>query len=166
MAQKYLLKFYPFPPKMLNVGKLLITLWILRGQMVKRLPTMWEIQVWALGWEDPLEKEMATLQYSCLENPMDRGGWWATVHGATKSRTRLSDFTSNELMFHCITYYSLLSPCYIRTFLFWGEGCEIKHPYSVCLNDRECILWFLGIWYILQGCRCWFVVQFKTRGRG
>ena len=109
---------------------------------------------------------MATLQYSCLENPMDRGGWWATVHGATKSRTRLSDFTSNELMFHCITYYSLLSPCYIRTFLFWGEGCEIKHPYSVCLNDRECILWFLGIWYILQGCRCWFVVQFKTRGRG
>ena len=33
------------------------------------------------------------LQYSCLENPMDGGGWWATVHGVTKSRTRLSDFT-------------------------------------------------------------------------
>ena len=30
-------------------------------------------------------------QYSCLENPMDRGTWWATVHGVTKSRTRLSD---------------------------------------------------------------------------
>ena len=30
----------------------------------------------SLGWEDPLEKEMATLlQYSCLENPMDRGAW-------------------------------------------------------------------------------------------
>ena len=27
------------------------------------------------------------LQYSCLENPMDRGAWWATVHGVTKSRT-------------------------------------------------------------------------------
>ena len=33
------------------------------------------------------------LQYSCLENPMDRGIWWATVHGVAKSRTRLSDFT-------------------------------------------------------------------------
>ena len=32
-------------------------------------------------------------QYSCLENPMDRGAWWAAVHGFAKSRTRLSDFT-------------------------------------------------------------------------
>ena len=34
------------------------------------------------------------LQYSCLENPMDEGAWWATVHGVAKSQTRLSDFTS------------------------------------------------------------------------
>ena len=33
------------------------------------------------------------LQYSCLENPMDGGTWWAAVHGVAKSRTRLSDFT-------------------------------------------------------------------------
>ena len=33
------------------------------------------------------------LQYSCLENPMDRGAWLATVHGVAKSQTRLSDFT-------------------------------------------------------------------------
>ena len=32
------------------------------------------------------------LQYSCLENPMDGGAWWAAVHGVAKSRTRLSDF--------------------------------------------------------------------------
>ena len=31
------------------------------------------------------------LQYSCLENPMDRGAWWATVLGVAKSRTRLSN---------------------------------------------------------------------------
>ena len=30
-------------------------------------------------------------QYSCLESPMDRGAWWATVRGVTKSQTRLSD---------------------------------------------------------------------------
>ena len=39
-----------------------------------------------LGTGDPL-------QCSCLEKPMDRGAWWAAVHGVTKSRTRLSDFT-------------------------------------------------------------------------
>ena len=33
------------------------------------------------------------LQYSCLENPMDRGAWWAAVHGVAKSQTRLSYFT-------------------------------------------------------------------------
>ena len=33
------------------------------------------------------------LQYSCLENPMDGGAWWAAVHGVAKSWTRLSDFT-------------------------------------------------------------------------
>ena len=38
------------------------------------------------------------LQYSCLENPMDRGAWWATVHSVTKSRTRLSDFTFTLLL--------------------------------------------------------------------
>ena len=37
---------------------------------------------------------MATpLQYSCLENPMDRGSWWAAVHGVTKSWAQLSNFT-------------------------------------------------------------------------
>ena len=37
------------------------------------------------------------LQYSCLENPMEGGAWWATVHGVTKSRTQLSDFTSQYI---------------------------------------------------------------------
>ena len=37
------------------------------------------------------------LQHSCLENPMDRGAWWAAVHGVARSQTRLSDFT---LCFH------------------------------------------------------------------
>ena len=37
------------------------------------------------------------LPYSCLENPADGGAWWATVHGAAKSQTRLSDFTPNFL---------------------------------------------------------------------
>ena len=42
------------------------------AQIVKNLPTMQETQVRSLGWGDPLEEGMATPQYSCLENPMDR----------------------------------------------------------------------------------------------
>ena len=60
------------------------------AQIVKNLPAKQETQVQSLGWEDPLEEEMATLQYSCLGNPMDRGAWWATNCGVTKSGTRLS----------------------------------------------------------------------------
>ena len=41
----------------------------------------------------PEEGNGNPLQYSCLENSMDRGAWWATVHGVAKSRTQLSDFT-------------------------------------------------------------------------
>ena len=48
---------------------------------------------WTLGPEDPLKEGLVThskpLQYSCLENPMDRGACWAMVHRVTKSRTRL-----------------------------------------------------------------------------
>ena len=38
------------------------------------------------------EGDGTPLQYSCLENPKDRGAWWAAVHGVSKSWTRLSDF--------------------------------------------------------------------------
>ena len=41
----------------------------------------------------PGEGNSNSLQYSCLENPMDGGAWWATVHGVSKSQTRLSNFT-------------------------------------------------------------------------
>ena len=55
-------------------------------------------------WVDPLinyvvslflvrEGNGTPLQYSCLENPVDGGAWWAAVHGVSKSQTRLSDFT-------------------------------------------------------------------------
>ena len=53
------------------------------------------------------------LQYSCLENPMDGGAWWAAVQGVAKSRTQLSDFTFTS-HFHALekemaTHSSVLS---------------------------------------------------------
>ena len=44
-------------------------------------------------WSQGGEGDGTPLQYSCLENPMDRGAWKAAVHGVAKSQTRLSDFT-------------------------------------------------------------------------
>ena len=64
--------------------------------MVKRLPTMRETQVQSLGWEDPLEKEMAT-HSSILAWRIpwtEESGRLQSVRGVTKSRTRLSNFTS------------------------------------------------------------------------
>ena len=55
--------------------------------MIKNPPTIQEPQetwVQSLGWEDPLEEE-GLLQYSCLENPMDRGAWWAIPWGRKES---------------------------------------------------------------------------------
>ena len=57
-------------------------------QMVKNLPATQETQIQSLGWEDPPGEGIGhPLQYSCLENSMDRGAWWATVHGVSKSNT-------------------------------------------------------------------------------
>ena len=57
-------------------------------QKVKNLPTMWETWAQSLAWEDPLEKGMAT-HFSILawRIPVDRGAWWATIHGVSKSQT-------------------------------------------------------------------------------
>ena len=56
------------------------------AQVVKNLPAMLETQVQSLGQEDPLGKGMAyPLQYSCLENSMDRGACWAIVRGVAES---------------------------------------------------------------------------------
>ena len=50
--------------------------------MVKNWPLMWETWVQSLGQEDSVEEDS---QYSCLENPMDRGTWQATAHEVAES---------------------------------------------------------------------------------
>ena len=48
------------------------------------------------------------LQYTCLENPVDREAWWATVHGVAESRTQLSDIT---FTFTCVCYRRVIFFC-------------------------------------------------------
>ena len=60
------------------------------AQIVKNLPAIQQTRVQSLGQEDPLEKGMATHSgILWLENSIDRGAWWATVHGVAKNQTCL-----------------------------------------------------------------------------
>ena len=80
--------------------------------MENNLLAMWETWVRSLGWEDTLEEGMAThssilfffFQSSILawRIPMDRGAWWATVHGVTKSQTRLSTHKNTRMGCHAL----------------------------------------------------------------
>ena len=61
------------------------------AQRLRKLPAMLETRFESLCWDrSPGEGNGNPLQYSYLGNPMDRGAWWATVHGVAKSQTQLS----------------------------------------------------------------------------
>ena len=76
-------------------------------QTVDNLPAMQGSQVWSLGWEDPLEEGMAT-HSSILpwRIQMDRGAWWTTAHGVSKSRTYLSNYHFHFTFKLMFTYLS------------------------------------------------------------
>ena len=60
------------------------------ADMINSLPAVQETRVRSLGQEDPLEEGIGNpLQYSCLENLMDRGVWQAIIHRITQSWTQL-----------------------------------------------------------------------------
>ena len=74
------------------------------------------------------------LQYSCLENPMDGGAWWAAVHKVAKSRTRLSDFN--------FTFHFSLS-CI-------GEGNGNPLQCSCLENPRDGGAWWAAVYGVAQ----------------
>ena len=87
---------------------------------------VYEIRVCLLG-----EGDGTPLQYSCLENPMDGGAWWAAVHGVAKSQTRLSDYTF--------------------TFHFHALEKEMATHSSSCLeNPRDGGAWWAAVYGVAQ----------------
>ena len=89
----------------------ILTFGSLVAQIVKNLPAMWATWVRSLCWDNPLEK--GTGPHSSIlawKIPMDRGAWWATIHGVRKSQTRLSDFHFQKgyefVMFRCTMGFS------------------------------------------------------------
>ena len=71
------------------------------AQMVKHPPAMQEICIRFLTWEDSLEKGIAySLQYSYLENSMDKGAWWAIQSMVSQSQTQLERITHTYYQFY------------------------------------------------------------------
>ena len=92
------------------------------------------------------ERNGSSLQYSCLENPLERGAWWVTVHGVAKSQTRLSMHAIHLIMIISFLLFllwpllnfdnSLFPTCYLRT----NTPYKFPHP-SPWFLSRLSPLW-------------------------
>ena len=78
----------------------------------------------------PGEENGNPLQYSCMENSMDRGAWQAIVHGVAKSQTRLSNFTSSLLQTIIVIYLNQL----YSFFSLPKSTCVKNYVKHICLN--------------------------------
>ena len=126
-------------------------------------------EVWAqsLGrGKSPGVGNCSPLQYSCLGNPINRGAWWATVHGVAQSRTRLSDLTtlwfprSSLLLWalfgHGLTSYILAcwvlkdkQPQKLSISSLWTMGRLVQDPWNFHFGSVMTVSpapWFLWRW--------------------
>ena len=107
-----------------------VVLWgFLRGSVVKYPPEMQETQesedfIPGSG-RSPEGRHGNPLQYFCLENPVDRGAWWATIHRVTKSQTWLT-WLSMQALFYCWD-----TPHFVYLFISWWEAFEL-FPFWGC----------------------------------
>ena len=90
------------------------------------LPT---IVLWALFWDIfigvqwyLIEGNGNPLQYSCLENSTDGGAWWAAIHGVSKNRTQLSDFTHWWHPMVVLIFISLSTKSFECVYILFTEG--------------------------------------------
>ena len=139
------------------------------------------MQVRSLGQEDsPGGGYGNPLQYSRLGNPMDRGAWWAIVHGGLKSQTQLSNWTTTikikqykkifintwihtnsivTLDFNSFNHY-LANPCLV--FFFFGF---LPHPVAKALrpNSRFLISCLKYSWHVsVAGCLPWLLLTLRS----
>ena len=109
---------------------------------------MQEMWVRSLGWEDALQEGMATpLQYSYLENPMDRGTWQAIVHGVTQRGT-LSSWTHTHTILIPVTYDDkielYLFTCLIRGLFHTESIWKLVRVYSITIWSEH---FYWNWWY-------------------
>ena len=107
--------------------------------------------------QDPGEGQGNSLQYSCLENPRDRGAWWATVHRVAISQTRLK-WLSTYAQKHTRTAYSTADVSVISL-----QSCENKKVVyfgrKLCFNQKFMILFIFHISFIASAFLLFSVVS-------
>ena len=82
------------------------------------------------------------VQYSCLENPMDRGAWWATVHRVAKSQTGLKQNHSTRSLFNLPQFNSVQSLSDVRLFVTpWTAARQT----SLCITNSQSLLKLMSI---------------------
>ena len=119
------------------------------GSVVKYSPAMQER--WRSRFDPWVRKilwrrKWQCIPYSCLENPMDRGGWWAQVHGVTKSRTRWATEHSHAGIYSLLP--ELLGPWVLEN--NFPEFRKVTRSYSWCY-----IIISLGSWWFLHNSIDW-----------
>ena len=72
-------------------------------------------------------------QYSCLKNPMDRGAWWATVHGITKSQAQLRNWAHTHT--HTHTHTRVLPVHVLSKYLF--PFCNLQHTWAHTQKEKK-----------------------------
>ena len=106
--------------------------------------------------KSPSEGNGNPLQYSCLENSMDRGAWRAAIHGVTESQTQLSDWATNtKITQGSITFHSLPQPS-LPSFSHLKKKKEAnKRSLSLSINKKysytfnTLLSWYLtGYWQV------------------
>ena len=101
------------------------------------------------------------LQYSCLENSMDGGAWWATVHGVAQSRTWLSDFTLNLNTWdfecfncfrfkHISSFYLLFSHSVMFDFFIVPRDCSLPSSSVHGISEAKILEW---VWVAMPSSR-------------
>ena len=100
------------------------------GSVVRNLPAEQETWVWFPGLgRSPGEENGNPLQYSCLENPMDRGPWWSTVQKVTKSQAQLRDWKHT----HTHTFFKRILFTQSSLFMEW----EVMNKFCFYLEGSQ-----------------------------
>ena len=124
------------PPQKYFGAYYILTLGFPSGSVAQNLPAMqepWETGSMPGSGRFPGGRHGNPLQYSCLENPTDRGTWQATVHSIAKTRTWLK-----QLFIHTYTYFTLnISTCFILIAYNLNTGCKSASGLSFQAKNKE-----------------------------
>ena len=110
------------------------------GSVSKESACMWETQARSLGREDSLQEGHGNpLQYSCLENSLDRGAWWVTVHGGRKESDMTEQLTHTHT--HTVSHGQAgsLEPVFLQSvdFTYYKVTFHASNFCAVKMQETE-----------------------------